>query len=287
MAEPSTVSVVIPALDEAATIGAVVSRLRSCAAWHEIIVVDDGSGDGTGEAARAAGARVIRHPYTKGNGAAVKSGIRGAAAPYVLILDGDGQHAPDDAVEIVRRLGDYDLVIAARTPATQATQSRRAGNAVLNWLAGYVTARPIPDLTSGFRAARRDCLAEFLHLLPNGFSTPTTTTLAFIRAGYSVTFHPIAAGRRTGRSKIHFARDGARFLVILLKIATLFSPLRIFGPLSVLPLLTGIGYGVWNVVFNGRIPNGAVILILFAALVFLVGLVSEQIAALRYSRHSS
>ena len=287
MADPSTVSVVIPALDEAATIQAVVSQLRAAAAWHEIIVIDDGSTDGTGEAAQGAGARVIRHPYTKGNGAAVKSGIRAATAPHVLILDGDGQHAPDDAVEIVRRLGEYHLVIAARTPATQATLSRRAGNTLLNWLAGYMTARPIPDLTSGFRAARRECLEEFLHLLPNGFSTPTTTTLAFIRAGYSVTFHPIAAGRRTGQSKIHFARDGARFLVILLKIATLFSPLRIFGPLSVVPLLAGLGYGVWNVVFNGRIPNGAVILILFAALVFLVGLVSEQIAALRYSRHSN
>ncbi len=287
MADPSSVSVVIPALDEAATIGAIVSGLRDCASWHEVIVIDDGSGDGTGEAARTAGARVIRHPYTKGNGAAVKSGIRGSSAAYVLILDGDGQHAPGDALEIVRRLGDYDLVIAARAPATQATRSRRAGNAVLNWLAGYITGRPIPDLTSGFRAARRDCLHEFLHLLPNGFSTPTTTTLAFIRAGYNVTFHPIAAGRRAGHSKIHFARDGTRFFVILLKITTLFSPLRIFGPLSVVPLLAGIGYGVWNVVFNGRIPNGAVILILFAALVFLVGLVSEQIAALRYSRHST
>jgi glycosyltransferase involved in cell wall biosynthesis len=287
LAEPSTVSVVIPALDEAASIGTVVSALRSRASWSEIIVVDDGSSDGTGDAARAAGARVIQHPYNKGNGAAVKSGIRGASAPYVLILDGDGQHSPDDAIEIVRRLGDYDLVIAARRPSTQATRFRRAGNALLNWLAGYVTARPIPDLTSGFRAARRDCLQEFVPLLPNGFSTPTTTTLAFIRAGYSVTFHPIAAGRRTGHSKIHFARDGARFLLILLKIATLFSPLRIFGPLSVVPLVTGIGYGVWNVVFNGRIPNGAVILILFAVLVFLVGLVSEQIAALRYSRSSN
>jgi glycosyltransferase involved in cell wall biosynthesis len=284
LADPSSVSIVIPALDEAATIGTVVSELHSCAAWHEIIVVDDGSADGTGEAARAAGARVVRHPYNKGNGAAVKSGIRSASGPYVLILDGDGQHAPGDAVEIVRRLGDYDLVIAARTPETQATYSRRLGNALLNRLAAYVTARPIPDLTSGFRAARRDSLQEFLYLLPNGFSTPTTTTLAFIRAGYSVTFHPVAAGRRTGRSKIHFARDGAKFLLILLKIATLFSPLRIFGPLSLVPLLVGALYAVWNVVFNGRIPNGAVILILFAALVFLVGLVSEQVAALRYSR---
>ena len=285
MADPSQVSVVIPALDEAPSIGDVVTRLRS-SRWHEVIVVDDGSTDATGDAARAAGATVIRHPYNKGNGAAVKTGIRHASAPFVLILDGDGQHSADDAAAIVGLLGEYDLVIGARDPATQATAPRRSGNALLNWLAGYMTGRPIADLTSGFRGARRECLQEFLHLLPNGFSTPTTTTLAFIRGGYNVAFHPVAAARRSGRSKIHFARDGATFLLIVLKIATLFSPMRIFVPLSAVPLALGAGYGIWNVIVNGRIPNGAVILILFAALVFLVGLVSEQIASLRYSRHS-
>ena len=282
MADASRVSVVIPALDEGASIAGVVSALRSAAPWREIIVVDDGSSDATAERARAAGANVVRHPYNKGNGAAVKTGIRTATGEFVLIVDGDGQHSPEDATRLVGRLGEYDLVVGARSPSTQATLGRRGGNALLNGLAGYLTGRPIPDLTSGFRAARRDHLLEFLHLLPNEFSTPTTTTLAFIRAGYNVAFEPVDARTRTGHSKIRFARDGARFLLILLKIVTIFSPLRIFVPVSLLSAMVGVVYGLWNVATVGRIPNGAVLLILFAVVVFLVGLVSEQVAALRF-----
>ena len=272
----------IPAIDEAPAIGVLVTRLQACGRWREVIVVDDGSSDGTAQVALAAGAQVVRHPYTKGNGAAVKTGIRHATGEFILIIDGDGQHAPEDAERIVRRLGEYDLVIGARASSTHATPGRRAGNALLNGLAGYLTGIDIPDLTSGFRGARRDCLREFMHLLPNGFSTPTTTTLAFVRAGYNVAFEPVNAWPRAGRSKIRFTRDGARFLAILFKIVTLFSPLRIFGPISLLSLLAGIGYGIWNVVFVGRIPNGAVVLILFAVVVFLAGLVSEQVSALRF-----
>jgi glycosyltransferase involved in cell wall biosynthesis len=269
-------------MNEAAAIGSVVSQLRGAAAWREIIVVDDGSADDTAARARAAGACVIRHPYNKGNGAAVKTGIRQASGEFVLIIDADGQHPPEDAQRIAARLGDFDLVIGARNGATQATTARRAGNALLNNLASYLTSRPIPDLTSGFRGARTECLREFIHLLPNGFSTPTTTTLAFIKAGYNVAFEPIDARQRSGRSKIRFAHDGARFLLILLKIVTLFSPLRIFLPLSMLSFAVGSIYGVWNMIATGKIPNGAVILILFAVIVFLVGLVSEQVASLRF-----
>jgi glycosyltransferase involved in cell wall biosynthesis len=281
LAEPNVVSVVIPAMNEADAIGSVVTTLRAAAPWHEIIVVDDGSVDATGDRARGAGARVIRHPYNKGNGAAVKTGIRAATGEFVLIVDGDGQHRPEDARRLVSRLGEYDLVIASRAAATQATLARRAGNATLNRLASYLTARPIPDLTSGFRAARRDCLREFIHLLPNGFSTPTTTTLAFIKAGYNVTFEPVDVRPRVGTSKIRFASDGARFFLILLKVITLFNPLRIFIPISVASFLLGVLYGLWNVTVHSRIPNGSVLLILFAVVVFLVGLISEQISALR------
>lgn len=269
-------------MNEADAIGSVVSQLRGAAAWREIIVVDDGSADDTAAQARAAGACVIRHPYNKGNGAAVKTGIRHAGGEFVLIIDADGQHPPQDAQRIAARLGDFDLVIGARNGATHATTARRAGNAVLNNLASYLTSRPIPDLTSGFRGARTECLREFIHLLPNGFSTPTTTTLAFIKAGYNVAFEPVDARQRSGRSKIRFAHDGARFLLILLKIVTLFSPLRIFLPLSLLSFAVGSAYGVWNMIATGKIPNGAVILILFAVIVFLVGLVSEQVASLRF-----
>ena len=282
MADPSGVSIVIPARDEEDSIGAVVSALRAAAGWHEVLVIDDGSGDGTALRAEQAGARVIRHPYNKGNGAAVKTGIRHATGEFVLIVDADGQHDPADARRIAERLGEYDLVVGARSAATQATAARRGGNALLNGLASHLAGRPIPDLTSGFRGARRECLREFLHLLPNGFSTPTTTTLAFVKAGYNVAFEPIEARRRVGRSKLRVARDGAKFLLILLKVITLFSPLRVFVPLSLLAFALGLAYGLWNFATVGRIPNGAVLLLLFSVMVFLVGLVSEQISSLRF-----
>ena len=269
-------------MDEELSIAAVVRRLKDAAPWREIIVVDDGSSDATAQRAREAGAHVVRHPYNKGNGAAVKTGARSAAGEFVLIVDGDGQHSPEDACRLTARLGEFDLVVGARSAATQATLTRRGGNAMLNWLASYLTGRSIPDLTSGFRGIRREVLYEFLHLLPNGFSTPTTTTLACIKAGYNVAFEPIDAGSRTGRSKMRVARDGTRFFLILLKVITIFSPLRIFAPLSAVTFAGGAVYGVANFAIAGRIPNGAVVLLLFAVIVFLVGLVSEQIAALRF-----
>ena len=285
VADPTTVSIVIPAKDEEPSIAAVVGRLKAAAAWREIIVIDDGSADATGARARDAGACVVRHPYNKGNGAAVKTGARHASGDFVLIVDGDGQHHAEDAGRIAGRLGEFDLVVGARRPSTQATLTRRAGNAVLNRLASYLTGRPIPDLTSGFRGIRRDVLREFLHLLPNGFSTPTTTTLACIKAGYNVAFEPIDAGVRAGHSKMRVAREGARFLMILLKVVTIFSPLRIFAPISLVAFASGAAYGIGNFLTAGRIPNGAVVLLLFALIVFLVGLVSEQIAALRFQGH--
>jgi glycosyltransferase involved in cell wall biosynthesis len=282
VADPSSVSIVIPALNEEASIGGVVATLRGAAPWLEILVIDDGSTDATANRAEAAGATVIRHPYNKGNGAAVKSGIRRAAGEYVLVLDADGQHPPEDALRIVARLGEYDLVIGARADETQATAARRAGNALLNDVASFLTGRSIPDLTSGFRGARRECLREFLHLLPNGVSTPTTTTLAFMKAGYSVAFEPIHARRRSGQSKIRLASDGARFFVIILKIITLFSPLRIFLPVSVAAFVVGAGYALWTIYWQSHVANSSVLLIMFAVIVFLVGLVSEQISALRF-----
>jgi glycosyltransferase involved in cell wall biosynthesis len=284
VASPEDTSVVIPAYNEADVIADVVSGLRLSAAWHEIIVIDDGSRDETSAAATAGGARVIRHPYNKGNGASVKSGIRAATGEYVLIIDADGQHRPADAARLVARLGEYDLVVGARAHATQATWARRLGNGALNGLASYLTGRPIPDLTSGFRAARRLQLREFLHLLPNGFSTPTTTTLAFVKAGYSVAFEPVEARQRVGKSKISLASDGAKFLLIVLKIVTIFSPLRVFLPVSLASFALGAGYAVWTVVTQSHVTNSSVLLIMLGVIVFLMGLVSEQVAALRFER---
>ena len=287
MAAPESVTIVVPAFNEGASIGSVVSALRAAAQWHDVLVIDDGSTDGTGAAAADAGARVVRHPYNKGNGAAVKTAIRSSTSDWILIIDGDGQHRAEDARRLVARLGEYDLVIGARDPQTQASAGRRLGNGVLNWLASYLTERTIPDLTSGFRAARRDYLLEFIHMLPNGFSTPTTTTLAFVKAGYNVAFEPIGALPRVGTSKIRLGSDGAKFLLILLKVITIFSPLRIFAPVSAASFAIGAVYGAWNYAYHARIPNGAVLLLMFSVIVILVGLVSEQIATLRFEGRRS
>jgi len=275
-------SIVIPAFDEASSIASVVAGFRAAAPWREILVVDDGSRDETGREAEAAGARVLRHPYNIGNGAAVKNGIRNASGAFVLIADADGQHRPSDAVRLVSQLDEYDLVVGARSSRSQATSARRLGNIILNWLASYLTGQPVPDLTSGFRAARRDHLVEFLHLLPNGFSTPTTTTLAFMKAGYRVRFEPIEAAQRSGASKIRLGADGVRFFVILLKVITIFSPLRIFIPVSAASFVLGAAYAVWTIVTQSHVTNSSVLLIVLSVVIFLVGLVSEQISSLRF-----
>jgi glycosyltransferase involved in cell wall biosynthesis len=282
VADAASISVIVPAYGESASIADVVADLRGAAPWREIIVVDDGSPDETAGRAEAAGATVVRHPYNKGNGAAVKTGIRRATGEYIVIMDGDGQHRSADALRLAGRLGEFDLVVGARSPRMQATGPRRIGNGALNWLASYLTGRPIPDLTSGLRAARAAHLREFLHLLPNGFSTPTTTTLAFIKAGYNVVFEPITAGARIGESKIRLTRDGVKFFLILLRVVTIFSPLRIFLPISLVSFTLGAGYALWTIWFESHVTNSSVLLITFAAIVFLVGLVSEQISALRF-----
>ncbi len=262
--------------------GTVVHALREAAGWREVLVVDDGSSDNTAAVAATAGARVIRHPYNKGNGAAVKTGIRHAAGEYILIVDADGQHSAADALRLVGYLGDYDLVVGTRAGSNQqASTARYAGNNLLNWLASYLTGRDIPDLTSGLRAARTSGLREFLHLLPNRFSTPTTTTLAFVKAGYSVRFEPISVGPRLGKSKIKLVSDGARFLMILLKVITVFSPLRIFLPIAGAFFLLGAGYAIWTSLTRHDITDSSVLLLVLAVVIFLVGLVSEQISTMR------
>jgi glycosyltransferase involved in cell wall biosynthesis len=274
-------SVLVPAYNEAQAVGDLVRALAGAARWREIIVVDDGSSDKTAERAAAAGARVIRHPYNKGNGAAVKTALRQASGTFVLVVDADGQHPPQDAIRLVTMLDRYDLVVGARSVDSQASWSRRVGNAMLNRMASYLTGQPIPDLTSGFRAARRECLMEFINLLPNGFSTPTTSTLSFFRAGYSVRFEPIVAAQRLGTSKIRLGSDGARFVLILLKVITIFSPLRLFVPLSAAMFALGAGYAAWTIATQAHVTNSSVLLILSSVVILLIGLVSEQIASLR------
>jgi glycosyltransferase involved in cell wall biosynthesis len=278
VADPAETTVVVPAFNEQEAIGDVVARVRGRGAWKEVLVVDDGSTDLTAERAQQAGARVVRHPYNKGNGAAVKTGIREARGEVVLLMDADGQHDPEDMLRLVAAVGVHDMVIGARASRDQAA-TRALGNAVFRTLASWLTGRPIPDLTSGFRAARRDRLVEILHLLPNRFSYPTTSCLAFLKAGHNVGFVPVAARVRIGTSKIQPLRDGVRFLLIILKIVTLYSPLKVFFPISAVSLLLGLAYGIWNVAVHGKIPMGSALLIQLAVVVFLFGLISEQIAS--------
>ncbi len=277
----SQTSVLIPAYNESQAVARVVRALLGHAPWLEVIVVDDGSTDDTRSEAERAGARVLRHPYNKGNGAAVKTGLRAAVGTYVLIVDADGQHQPEDALRLVNQLEQYELVVGARAASSQASWSRRIGNAMLNRIASYLTGHHIPDLTSGFRAAKRECMLEFVHLFPNGFSTPTTSTMAFVRAGYSVRFEPVVAQQRQGTSKIRLGSDGARFALILLKVITIFSPLRLFVPLSVMMFAVGAFYALWTIVTQSHVTNSSVLLILGSLIILLMGLVSEQIAAMR------
>ena len=278
------VSVVIPALNEEAAIGTTVKKILELYPEFEVIVVDDGSSDGTSRVAEAAGARVIRHPYNIGNGAAVKTGIRSASGDYVVLMDGDGQHAPEDIKQLLAEAARYDMVVGARDPRGQASLGRRIANWCYNRLASYVGKFPVKDLTSGFRVFKRDTVLRFLYLFPNTFSYPTTSTLVYLRSGLTIKYVPIDVKKRIGKSKIKLLRDGTRFFLIILRIATFFSPLRIFIPISGFFFLLGLGYYVYTFVTSHRFSNMSALLLSVSVMVFLMGLISEQITQMRYDR---
>ncbi len=280
-----TLSIVIPAKNEGAAIGAVVSKAREQFADAEIIVVDDGSSDDTAAVAAAAGATVISHPESLGNGAAVKSGARAASGDVIAFMDGDGQHDAAELAPLLEQLDNgYEMAIGARNTGSHASIGRLFANGLYNGIASMMSGRKILDLTSGFRVARAEKFKQFLYLLPNGFSYPTTITMAFLRSGYPVTFEPIVAAKRVGKSHIRPIRDGVRFLIIIFKIATLYSPLKIFLPTSGLFFATGAGYYAYTYLTTGRFTNMSLLLFSAAVIVFLIGLISEQITALTYNR---
>lgn len=284
------VSVILPAYKEADAIGEVVGDvhrvMKSLDLSYEIIVVDDGSQDDTGQKAGDAGAWVIEHPYNVGNGAAVKTGIRHANGEIMVLLDADGQHAPEDIPGLLETLKSYDMVVGARTGDSETSLHRSLANRIYNWFASYMCGRKIEDLTSGFRAIKTHIARQFISLLPNTFSYPTTLTMAMVRSGYTVAHVPVKAFRRRGRSKIHLFRDGSRFLLIILKIATLYSPMKLFLPVSLCMFFLGFGYGLFKIlVFQTRYGPTSAMLMTVAVLVFLVGLVSEQVAQLRFDRY--
>ena len=284
-AKSTTLSIVIPAKNEAGSIADVVARARDEFPDAEIIVVDDGSSDATGEMAAKAGAQVVRHPESLGNGAAIKSGARAASGDLLAFMDGDGQHDAREFGKLMAKLDEgYHMAVGARDSGSHASVGRLFANGVYNEIASLLTGRKILDLTSGFRVVRASMFKQFLYMLPNGFSYPTTITMAFLRSGYPVCFEPITAAERHGKSHIRPIRDGIRFLVIIFKIATLYSPLKIFLPVSALFFTTGISYYAYTYFTAGRFTNMSMLVISAAVIIFLIGLISEQITALTYSR---
>jgi glycosyltransferase involved in cell wall biosynthesis len=277
-------SVVIPARNEAAGLALLLPRLCSLLPDAEIIVVDDGSDDGTPAVCAQFHVRVISHPYPKGNGAAIKTGARAAGRDVIAFLDADGQHQPEDIEALLKKFDEgYDMVVGARQSGSQAGLHRAAANDVFSRFASWMVLQPIADLTSGFRVVRARKFRQFLYLLPNGFSYPTTITMSFFRAGYSVAYVPIHSPRRsTGASHIHPLRDGVRFLLIIIKIGTLFSPQRLFLPISASFFLTGLGYYLYTYLTSSRFTNMSALLFISSVFTFLIGVVSEQISALHY-----
>ncbi|MEM7283507.1 MAG: glycosyltransferase family 2 protein [Pseudomonadota bacterium] len=277
-------SFIIPAKNEALSIGGVVSKIRTDYPDAQILVVDDGSSDDTARLAEQSGAEVITHPQSLGNGAAIKSGARAAKGDVFVFLDGDGQHDPEDIPRLLEQIASgYSMAIGARSSSSHANSARLAANGLYNVIATLMTGKTIPDLTSGFRAVHAKKFCEFIYLLPNGFSYPTTITMAFIRSGYPLTFVGIEAKKRKGKSHIRPLRDGLRFLLIIFKIATLYSPLKLFVPTAGVFFLLGLGYYGYTFFTMGRFTNMSLLLLSAAVIVFLIGLISEQITSLLYS----
>lgn len=279
------VSIVLPAYHEEQVIGKVLDELKSVGEFFEIIVVDDGSTDKTGEVAAQHGAHVVRHPYNIGNGAAVKSGIRAATGDVIVLMDADGQHPPADVPRLVSYIDQYDMVVGARTKQSTAKVHRNIANRLFNFYAAYVVGYPVADLTSGFRVIRAQVAKRFVYLLPNGFSYPTTITIAMFRSGFRVRYEPIVSPQRVGKSKIKPIRDGLRFLLTITRLAVLFVPLKIFLPVSLSFVVVGLGYGLYQILFLSRFSNMPPLFIMIGVVIFLNGLIAEQIAMqnLRYT----
>jgi len=278
-----SLSIVLPCLNEAENLETLLPKLKQAQPNAEILVVNDGSSDNSAALCQQHGIRVVSHPIPLGNGAAIKTGARHAKGETIVFMDSDGQHAPEDIQRLLDKLNQgYDMVVGARQSHTHASKKRLIGNTIFNKLASFMTGQKIEDLTSGFRAVRAIHFKKFLYLLPNGFSYPTTSTMAFFRSALPVAYIPIQAGKREGKSKIKLLKDGIRFLVIILKIGALFSPMRLFLPISGMFFLLGIINHIQSYIESGQFSNGSLLLYTSSVFIFLMGILSEQISSLHY-----
>lgn len=281
-------SIIIPAKNEATSLVSLLPDLKQRYPEAEIIVVDDGSTDKTRDVVIESGARCVSHHFSLGNGAAVKSGARASTGKTLVFMDGDGQHQPQDIERLLETYNKgFDMVIGARTAKSQASVGRLVANKLYNRFASLMTGRDIKDLTSGFRVVNARKFRKFLYLLPNGFSYPTTITMAFFRSGYQVCYEPITALRRSGSSNISLFKDGIRFLIIIMKIGALFSPMRLFLPISMGMFVIGASYYAYTYFFFSRFTNMSALMFTSSLLVFLIGIVSEQISSLHYRDSNS
>ena len=278
------VTILLPAYNEAGVIGETIRAIRALHPDFEILVVDDGSTDNTMREAMEAGANVWPHPYNMGNGAAIKSGLRCARGEWVLMMDADGQHKPEDIARLLEHKDRYDMVVGARTRQSETSAHRDLANWVYNRFASYVTRFKVEDLTSGFRLVRLSVARQFIYLLPNTFSYPSTLTLGYLRSGRTVKYIPIQTKARVGKSKIKLLKDGARFFLIITKIASLFSPFRVFLPISMGFFVTGLCYYAYTFLTQGRFTNMSALLFNSSVIIFMIGLVAEQISQMRYDR---
>jgi len=282
------VSIIIPAYNESQTIGDLVSKIVKLYPEFEIIVLNDGSTDDTAVVAEEAGANIYSHPYNIGNGAAIKSGIRVASGDILVFMDADLQHDPEEIETMLKYFPGYDMVVGARSKGDQTSLGRAFGNKIYNWLASYVAKFSIQDLTSGFRAIKSDIAQQFLYLLPNSYSYPTTLTLAVLRTGGALKYVPIKVNiRKAGKSNIRIFKDGIRFFMIIVRICTLFSPFRIFLPVSFIIFCLGLSYYIYTFLAWGRFTNMSALLFTTSIIIFMMGLISEQIAQMRFERRQS
>ena len=278
------VTILLPAYNEEKNIGETIRKTRELYPDFEILVVDDGSTDDTMRIAMEAGANVWPHPINLGNGAAIKTGLRCAVGDWIVMMDADGQHDPADIARLLEHKDQYDMVVAARAGLLKGPAHRTFANRIYNMMASYVTSFKVEDLTSGFRLVKKDVVQKFIYLLPNTFSYPSTLTMAYLRSGRAVKYVPIQIQKRKGKSKISLLKDGTRFLLIITKIATLFAPLRVFLPISVLFFLTGFFYYIYTFITSHSFTNMSALLLSCSIIIFMMGLVSEQISQMRYEQ---